>query len=162
MTGALPSNLARPRFYFALPRLIALSCGGSAARTETNGLEANAVGALQHFIVYLFAWRVCLTNASLARQLLCSLPLAFAVWLGWLIWFYFNSLLIRALNSAGVMRSLPRGRAQTILIGALTTVFAAALFGAGGLMNLFAGLWITAVALNLVAAAILRATQHEN
>lgn len=144
-----------PRFYFALPRLLWSSVGGDAGRTEKNGFEAHAVGALIHLVAYAFAFQICLTNLRPWQQLLLVVPLAFLVWLFWINLLYANSQVIRLLRAVGVMRDLPQGRAQGILVGIIMTAFALHLLAAEGWTRFIGAIWIAAVALNLLAAAIL-------
>jgi hypothetical protein len=144
-----------PRFYFALPRLLWWLVGGDARRSEKNGLEANAVGSLLHLVVYAFAFQVLLANRTLSAQLLLLLPLAFLVWLFWLNLIYANSRIIKLLRACGLMRDLPQSRAQGILIGIITTLFALHLLEARGWLAPLGAVWIGAVTLNLIAAVLL-------
>jgi len=147
-----------PRFYFALPRLVWSWVGGDTGRTEKNGLEANAVGGLVHLVVYAFAFEVCLTSASAWQRLLLLLPLAILVWLFWIIFIYANTWIIRLLRAAGLMRDLPQGRAQSILVGVVTTAFALRLLEAEAWRHVVRAVWVAAVALYLFAAAVLALT----
>lgn len=143
--------MTEPAFYFALPRLLAAWGGGSAARTETNWVEANVVGAFAHGIVYLFAFQVLVAGLSPVAQVLLLLPVVFVVWVFWVVFFYSTSLLIRA----GLLRHLPRARAQSILVGTLATCLSMGLIGGGTWMKWIGLIWLTGVSLNLVAAALL-------
>jgi len=142
---------AEPAFYFSLPRLLWRWNGGNAARTEANWLETNVAGLLVHGIVYLFAFQLFLTGMPPLAQVLLALPLLAAVWVFWVIFFYATSLCIRA----GLLRSLPRARAQSVMVGTLTTCFAFALAESGTWSRWIGLLWIAAVVLNLSAGALL-------
>lgn len=149
-------------FYFALPRLIAAWSGRKAARSEQNGLEANIIGTLNHLIVYVAAFELLLGPLSRWTQLLLLVPLAILVWLFWLIFFYWSACLIKLLRDAGLMRELPDSRAQNILIGIMTTTLAIYLLRAGSWPRVLGFIWIAAVALNLVAAALLPARHADH
>lgn len=152
MNASAPNE--RPRFYFALPRLIASQLGWNAERTESNWLEANLVGGLEHLIWYAFAADLLLGGLTTWLQIILLLPLAFLVWFCWLIVFYFNSLIIAGLRWCGLIAELPDARAQSILLGIITTAFAFHLVVRGALLSLGGIFWVTAVSLNLLAAAI--------
>ncbi|MDQ6861772.1 MAG: hypothetical protein M3032_11535 [Verrucomicrobiota bacterium] len=156
-----PEVARAQRFYFALPRLVAWRRGRNAHRSERNGLEANAVGAVVHLTVYAFAFELCLTSLSAWKQLLWAVPLAFLVWIAWLNVMFVNSLVIRCFRATGLMRALPQGRAQSILIGAETTLCALRLIRGSGWTALLGFIWIAAVAFNLLAAALLAVSRAE-
>ncbi len=142
-------------FYFSLPRLLAKCGGRSAKRTQNNWLEANAAGIFLHIVFYAFAFRVFLNGHSLWLQLLLLLPLAFLVWIFWLLLFYFDSLVMRGLRAIGLMRHLSDGRAQSILIGLVASVCALALAFDRGAYKIIGLSWLALVVLNLLSAAIL-------
>lgn len=144
-----------PAFYFALPRLLANLGGGTAARTEANWLEANAVGALVHATVYLFAWQALLRGRPALIQLLLAVPLAFVVWIFWILFFYCTSLLIRLVWDGS------RLRAQSVCVGIATTCFALALIESRSWMQWIGWTWMSLVTLNLLAAGILRVSGSE-
>ncbi len=150
-----------PRFYFALPRLIGSWFGGDARRSEKNGVESNAVGSLLHLVVYAFAFELCLTSRSVWHQILFALPVAIIVWLFWLNLLYANSWVITGLRACGLIRDLPQIRAQGVLIGTVTTLFAVRLLEARGWTHLVGAIWIATVILNLAAAVILAATNAD-
>jgi hypothetical protein len=152
----------RTQFYFALPRLIASQFGWSAARQETNWLEANIVGSVEHLIWYAFAADLLLRHRSLWAQILLLVPLAFAVWICWLIVLYVNSLLIRLLRLFRPIRDLSNARVQSVLLGIVTSVFASLLVMRDSSLAPMGLLWVTAVSLNLLAAAILVVTEAVN
>jgi hypothetical protein len=143
---------SEPRFYFALPRLIAKLRGQSASRTEDNWLEANIVGAAVHVLVLLFFAQVLLGSRTLWQQVLFAPVVVAAVWLFWIVFFYLTSRSIKMLRAVGLFRHLPDVRIQSVLIGATVTAFAWQLRPLGYV-------WIAAVALNLLAAAILHANR---
>ncbi|MEO5720785.1 MAG: hypothetical protein ABIR71_04850 [Chthoniobacterales bacterium] len=146
---------AEPTFYFSLPRLVVRARGGNATPVETNWLETNIVGAAVFGIAFLFAARWLLASLAGWQQLLLLLPLAILLWLGWLAVLYLNALLVRLARALGGLRRTPDDRAQSFLIGLMTTVFAFDLLRSGGWLAFIGGLWVAAVLLNLLAAAVL-------
>ena len=152
---------ARPRFYFALPRLLAKLGGCSAARTESNWLEANIVGTATHAIAYIFFAHLLLAGLPRWQQFALLLPIAGVVWLFWLLLFALNAVVISLFRAAGLLRRMPESHVQGIAIGALTTVFAFHLITAGSWMRPLGIAWVIAVSLNLLAAIILAFTHAE-
>jgi hypothetical protein len=150
------SDGAVPRYYFALPRLISRLRGGSSMRTENNWREANLAGGAVFLVSYAAVGRLLLRDATVTEELLLGLPIGIATWLFWLVALYVNSLEIRLLRACGLMRQLSDARAQSILIGLTTTVFACWLAAARSAAFLLALAWLCAATLNLTAAAILR------
>ena len=144
-----------PEFYFALPRLIQAWRGGSAARTETNWGETNFVGGFVHAIVCLGAYRLLLAGLPPLAQWLLVIPLIFLVWVFWPLFFYLTSLLIPVLQNIRLMPRLIRARAQSIMVGIVTTCFALALLRSGTWMRWIGFIWLAAMGLNLCAAALL-------
>ena len=150
-----PEPAESARFYFALPRLVAKIAGGNARRTDSHWLEANAVGAAIHAIVYLFFARWLLNGLATWQQAALLLPLVIVVLLFWMLLFRIQSLMIKAVQGAGMLRDLPAWRVQGVLIGIVTTAFAWELIGDGWWMRVLGCFWIGAVSLNLLAACIL-------
>ena len=144
-----------PRFYFALPRLLATLRGGDARRAEQNGAEASIASILIFLVSYFFLIQAIPENCGAILAGLLFIALAFAVWLLWLVALYSNSLVIKALRGAGLIGSLPNRRAQGVLIGITVTVMAVQLLQRGGWPAELAAIWLIAVAMNLSAAAIL-------
>jgi len=150
-----PDAPRTPGFYFSLPRLLAGWSGGTGDRTENNSLEAHLVGALVHLVAYLFAFQLLLADSPIWQLLFLLLPFAALVWLGWLIVLYLNSWVIKLLRLLGLLRNVPDNRAQSLVIGVMTTWFAWRLIVAGHWPGLVGAIWIAAVALNLSAAVVL-------
>ncbi len=120
-----------------------------------NWLETRVIGTAVHGVVYLFVAHALLGRLPLWQQALGLLPIAVLVWLAWLIVLYANSLLVVFLRACGFMRTLPNDRAQSILVGLMTTAFACELLRTGSWLSVVGGIWIAAVILNLLAAALL-------
>lgn len=144
-----------PGYYFALPRLWNRLRSASSARSEMNWLEATLVGGAVHSLVYLFAAHLFLRGLGLGWQGALALPLALGVWLGWLAWLYLASLVIHCLRAVGWMRTWPDARAQSLLIGILTNLFALELCRAGSWLRAVGVVYLTLTLLNLLAAAAL-------
>ena len=157
-----PERPYRWQFYFALPRLVASQLGWSAARRESNWLEANIVGGVEHLIWYAFAAHVLLAGLPTWAQVALLIPLAFLVWACWLITLYINSVLIRLLRAFRPMRDLSNARAQSVLLGIVTTAFAFHLVTDDSWLAPLGLAWVAAVSLNLLAAAVLVVTDAVN
>ncbi len=147
--------LASTGFYFALPRLLAKWRGRPMEQTEGNWPEANIVGTLTHLIAYLFAFQILLLRLPVKTQLLLFIPLAFCVWVFWLLVLYFNSLLLKCLHAGGLFRATPNRHAQSLFISLITTGFACRL-GLSESWPRWIGLfWLVTVAVNFLAALLL-------
>ena len=145
----------QPRFYFALPRLIATMRGADGQRAETNGTEAWVGNVAIYVVNYLFFAQFVPVHLPLWGRVLLLVGVAFLVWLFWLMVLYLNSLIIGALRQVGVFRSLPTRRAQSILLGTWATAMAFHLLQRGSWIGEIASIWLVAVAMNLAAAAVL-------
>ena len=150
-----------PRYYFALPRLLTRLRGGSLERCEQNSIEAAVAGTMVHTITFVFALRLLLADRATWQQLLLVLPVALLIWAWWSLVIYTNSLIINAARAAGLFRERANRHLQSVLIAIVTTVFAWQLVAAGSWMRLLGLIWITAVALNLAAAALLASMHAE-
>ena len=144
-----------PRFYFALPRLLALFRGGSSERAENNGGEAWIASTAVYLVSYLFFAQFIPATFGLWLKILSLVLLAFLVWLFWLLALYVNSLVIKLLQACGLFRKIPVRRAQSILVAGAASAMAFQLLQAGGWQGEIAAIWLVAVAMNLAAAAIL-------
>jgi hypothetical protein len=143
------------RFYFALPRLLAMLRGGDARRAEQNSAEAWVAGIATYVISYVFfaglipvatAWWLCG---------LMLLALAFLVWLFWLLMLYLNSLILKLLHALGLFRGLPARRGQSVLVGTTATAMALELLERDSLAGELGAIWLIALVMNLTAAVIL-------
>ena len=144
------------QFYFSLFRLIALLRGGDSRRAENNGVEALLVGLMIYLIHYLFfASRFFSFDFKPWVAGLFLVALAFGIWLFWLLFLYFNSLIIKLLRVSELFHAIPTRRAQSILWGIVTTAMAYALLDGSRLLHEVAAVWLMAVAMNLAAAMVL-------
>jgi hypothetical protein len=144
-----------PRFYLALPRFLALLRGGNPRRVEKNGTEAWVVSIAIYLISYLFlagfvspALPGWIIGVSLAGM-------AFGVFVFWVIALHLNSLILKLARACGFFRTLPIRRGQGVLVVTGTTAMAFVLLQRGAVAGEIAAIWITGVAMNLVAALIL-------
>jgi hypothetical protein len=144
-----------PRFYFALPRLLARFRGGSSERAENNGGEAWIGSIATYLVSYLFFAQFVPATLGLGPTILSFVLLAFLVWLFWLLALYLNSLVITLLQACGLFQSIPVRRAQSILVAGVVSAMSLQLVQSGGWSAEIAAIWIVAVAMNLAAAAIL-------
>jgi hypothetical protein len=144
-----------PRFYFALPRLLARFRGGSSERAETNGGEAWIASIVTYLVNYLFFSQFIPTTLGLGPRMLSLALLVFLVWLLWLLALHVNSLVIKLLQACGLFRTIPVRRAQSILVTGAASAMAFQILQSGGWSAEIAAIWLVAVAMNLVAAAIL-------
>jgi hypothetical protein len=144
-----------PRFYFALPRLLAMLRHGDSSRAEMNGAEAWA-GSIAIFVIsYLFFARLVLDYFAGWLAIATAVVLPFLVLLFWLAELHLNALILEALRRCGLFRSLPQRRGQAVLVCTATTAMALQLMQQRSLAGEIASIWLTAVALNLAAAIIL-------
>lgn len=149
------------RFYFALPRFVARFCGRNFERTENNWLEANIVGAAVMLVSYLAITHYLLRRAPPSKQLLLLLPVIVVTWLFWLLVLYINAQIIKLLRATGIISDLSNARAQSLLIGTVTTALAYYLVIAGGIVAMIGAIWIDALCVNLLAAALLARPRHQ-
>jgi hypothetical protein len=156
------SELRSARFYFALPRLLAKLRGGDPTRAETNGMEAFSAHLAIYAISYLYFARFIPETLSGWLSGLMFVGLAFLVWLFWLLALYLNSVILKLLHHFGLARSLPQRRGQGVLIAATATAMAFALLERGSFVRELGAIWLTATAMNLIAAMILALSHGEN
>ena len=144
-----------PRFYFALPRFLAKLRGGDTRRAEKNGVEAWVANFAIYAISYLYFAGFIRDALSWWLRGLLFVALAFLIWLFWLLVLYVNSLILKLLHSLGLFRSLPVRHGQSVLLAAAATAMALALVQRGSFGGEIGAIWLTAIALNLLAAIIL-------
>ena len=149
------SAKARPRFYFALPRLCSRLAGGSGARAAQSSAEAHFVSILIFSITVLVACR--LAPHDLSWGVAVALPVAaiVAAFLFWLVALFLNSIAIRLCQPLGIFRRTSAADAQSIFIVAETSAFAFALVKGGGWSAGFGAIWIASGVLNLLAVILL-------
>ena len=148
-------NRQAPKFYFALPRLLAKMRGGDASRAETNAAEAWLGSLAIYAISYLYFAGFVPDDWSWLTRALFFVALAFLVWLFWLVMLYLNSLILKFLYSFNLVRSLPMRRGQSVLIATTATAMAFALAQRESIVSELGAIWLIATAMNLLAAAIL-------
>lgn len=151
----LSPNESCGRLYFALPRLLRGVAGGSTARAELNRWEGHVPGWLIFLISYVFFARFVAGGRALWLQIVAGVLLAFAVAIFWLMVLHVNSVIVKAARALRLPATIANTRAQSVLIGALTSAFAVGLLRDGLIGRCLAALWLVAVACNLLAAAVL-------
>jgi hypothetical protein len=149
------ADRSQPHFYFSLPRLLVLHLGGDPARSENNGTEAWLAGVTIYLINCLFFAQLFPPALNFWQSAFCLLALALVIVPFWLLVLYLNSVVIKFLRLCGIFRTIPTRRAQSILLGFLTTAMAVDLARRGAWAGEIAAVWLIAVAMNLAAAAIL-------
>ena len=160
MTGS-SYRVTQPRFYFALPRLVAKLCGGSEMRSESNGWETHLAGLLIFVVSELMAMEVVARNIGGWKRAAVLLVCASALWIFWPAVIFINSLIIRLVRTFGWFERTPDRYVQSVLIGVLTTLFAWRIMSAGPVIQIIAMIWMVAVIANLSAAIVL-ALLHGN
>jgi hypothetical protein len=153
--------MKEPRFYFALPRLLAKWRGGDPKRAEKNAVEAWLAGLAVFGVSYLY-FEILIPDATAWwARVMMFVALAFLVWLFWLLVLYVNSMILKSIQRFGLFRSLPMRRGQSVLIATTTAAMAIALVQRDSFASEIGAIWLTATALNLVAAAILAFSNGE-
>jgi hypothetical protein len=150
-----------PRFYFALPRLLAKWRGGDPNRAEKNEAEAWSAGLAIFGISYLYLAILIPDAVTWWARGMMFVALVFLVWLFWLLVLYVNSLIFKWLQRFGLFRSVAMRRGQSVFIATTTTAMAVALLQRDSFASEIGAIWLTATALNLVAAAILAFSNGE-
>ncbi|HEV2840663.1 MAG TPA: hypothetical protein VGW39_05000 [Chthoniobacterales bacterium] len=149
------TNKRDPRFYFSLPRFIALLRGGDTRRAERNAVEAWFVGLMMYLVHYLFFAHYLPPRLAPWQTALLLIVLAFWVWLFWLLLLYLNSVIIKLLHLGGLFRTVATRRAQSIFWGLFTTAMACALLEDSPWVREIGAIWLVAVAMNLASAVVL-------
>ena len=150
-----------PRFYFALPRLLAKMRGGNPNRAEQNSVEAWWANLAIYLISYLFFAGFIPEISNWGLRALIFVALAFPVWLFWVLVLHANSLILKLGASLGLLRSLPTRRGQAVLIVMTATAMAFTLVMRGSFAAELGAIWLVATAINLAAAVILALTNAE-
>ncbi|MEP6686568.1 MAG: hypothetical protein ABJB22_07320 [Verrucomicrobiota bacterium] len=148
--------------YFALLRLVRKLSGKDARRSQGTWAEAHFIGVAVYLISYLFAAHLLLPWLRPWMRVPTLLGLVLVVWLLWLIVVYLNSLMVKLCWALGLFTDLSGNRIQSVLIGILTSVFAAELISAGSWTRWIGIAWIAAVMLNLSAALLLVLNDEES
>lgn len=137
-------------YVFALPRVIVGLIGKKPRREEWSRAEAYGVGLLVFGMAYVFCGRAGLmfVRAPLARVLVL-LILPVAVWILFLLLYYFVSLLIRLLRKLRLY-SGANDRFQHYVITLLTTLIALQfLRDPNGWMGALGTVWLFLIGANL-------------
>lgn len=149
------------RFYFALPRLLAMLRGGDPRRGEQNGTEASVAGIASYLVSYLFFAGFLPETFAWWTSGLLLVILAFLVCPFWVLALHLNSLVLKLVGWSGLFRAVPVRHCQSVLVATTTTAMAIALVQRGGLAGELGAIWVAAVAINLGAALILAFRNRE-
>ena len=152
MTSAEPAEPGK--FYFSLPRVVQLMRGRSVIRAESNWIEAYFTGVAIYLLSYLVLAQLTVPQLSSA-SILSLVLLACGAWLLWLALLYVNSLVIRALRRVGLFTKRSNSRAQNVVIGTETTIFAIALVSGESWSAILGWIWLAIIVVNLAAAVVL-------
>ena len=152
------SDKVRPQFYFSLPRFVARIRGRDACRSENNGTEAWLAGLAFFFISYFFFSQFISWNPNHWQSAPFVIVPAVLVWLFWILALHINSLIIKVLRGCGCFRTIPIRRAQSILLGIVTTAMACEFLTRGPVLRMLGVFWIVTTALNMAAAFVLNFT----
>jgi len=147
---------AAGEFYFALPRLANRMRGRSAHVSENNAVEAY-VGSLVLFAVsFLVALGFFAEKFSGWRMIVVTIGLVFAIWIFWVLILYVNSLVIKFLATCGFLRQTSNRHAQDIMIGIIFAALAVRLSIFDSWIRWIGIACLCALAVNLVAAPLLK------
>jgi hypothetical protein len=140
-------------YAFALPRLVARLAGCKVRRAEFSGGEAYGLSVLVFGISCVFAARALFPLVrSLAGQLLVLFLLPFAMWAGYLLLYYVNSLIAALLRKLGIYTAVTNNPFQHVVIMSLTSVLAGILArDETGWMRSLGAFWLVLLSLNLLA-----------
>jgi hypothetical protein len=111
-------------FYFALPRLLNRMRGGPDQISEACVVEAYFGSAGIFGVTYVLAWQLFAGRFAGWRTILTAALLVIAVWIFWLLIFYLNALVIKALRAGGLLQGTPNRDAQNILVGFILAALA--------------------------------------
>jgi hypothetical protein len=142
-------------YYFAFPRLIHRLLGGTAERRENNWVEAYGTGVFIYLLSYVYAVDWFELKRDSVLSLLALIPLLFGMWIFWLVVVYLNSLVIKALRVAGWIDRSAKPGAQSVLLSALTSLFALDVARMDSVVRWLALAWFVMLALNIFSAAVL-------
>ncbi|MEO8439194.1 MAG: hypothetical protein ABI540_03120 [Spartobacteria bacterium] len=155
MREAGPNQLG---YAFALPRLAARLAGWKVHRAELSRWEAYGLGFLVFGISCVAAARVLLPLVRpVAAQalLLCLLP--FAIWVAFLLLYYVNALILRALRRLGLYTAVTNNPFQHFVIMTLTTALALGLMrNDAAWLRLLGIFWVLLLGLNLFSLLLLK------
>jgi hypothetical protein len=109
-------------YAFALPRLVARLAGRKPRQAELSGMEAYGLGILVFGISCVFVARALLPVVRpFALYALVLFALPFAIWIGFLLLYYLNSLVIGLFRKLGLFSAVTNNPFQHVIIMSLTT-----------------------------------------
>jgi len=147
----------RPLGYaFALSRLVARSTGFRPRRAEFSGAEAYGLGLLVYGITCVFVARaLAVFVRPLAIYFIALVILPFAIWIGSLLLYYINSLLIALLRRLGLYSAVTNNPFQHVVIMSLISLIALRfVFEEAVWVRLLGLFWLGLLSLNLLSIVI--------
>jgi hypothetical protein len=121
-------NEKRPKqrgYVFALPRVVSSLMGGKPRRAKWSRLEAFGFGTLVFLVAWVFCGReLLLLVRPWIERILILFILPFAVWAGFLVLYYLNSLFIALLRKVRLYSAPTNERLQHCIIMILVTLIA--------------------------------------
>jgi hypothetical protein len=147
-------------FYFALPRLLSKMHERRPGFSENNPLEAYFGSFVVFAISYLLGAQFFLRGHSgWSTFAICAL-LLFAVWVFWIFALCIGSLVIKALQTFGLLQKTPVRYLQDVFVWTLIAIFAGRLAVTHSPLRCAGMACLALIGLN-VAAAMLLVFTHE-
>jgi hypothetical protein len=149
-------------FWFALPRLLARLTGRKVRRAQWSAVEAYGLGWLVFLFPCVFFWREQLAVVRpIFWQIVLFVLIPLAVWIGWLLLYFFVWLLAGLLRQLGLFSRLTNNPLQSFFIILIVSVLALLFLRDEQFWLRSLGMfWLGLVALNFCAEVILRCS-HE-
>ena len=144
-------------YILALPRLLARLAGRPARRAEWSAGEVYGFGTFVFALACLAGGHALFRFVRLgATRWLGLVLLPLFVWIAFLFLYYLNSLLARLLRRLGLYSARTNNPLQHLVIISLMTLLAGWMVEQNGWLSSLGILWLTLVALNLLALLALK------
>lgn len=145
-------------FWFALPRLLARLAGKKVRRAQWSALEGYGLGWLVFLFPCVFLWRGQLAVVRpIVFQIILFVLIPLAVWIGWLLLYFFVWLLAGLLRRSGLFSRPTNNPLQSFFIILIVSILALVFLRDEQFwLRLLGIFWLGLVALNLCAELILR------
>lgn len=150
-------------YWFALPRLLARMARKNVRRAQWSAGEAYGLGWLVFLFPCIFLWREQLTVVrSIAWQIVVFVLIPFAVWIGWLLVYFFVWLLANLLRRLGLFSGRTKNPLQSFFIILIVSLLALLFLRDEQFWFRSLGIfWLGLVALNFCAEIILRFSHEQ-
>lgn len=145
-------------FWFALPRLLTRMAGKKVRRAQWSAAEAYGLGWAVFLFPCIFLWHEQLAVVRpIAWQIVVFVLIPFAVWIGWLLVYFFVWLLARLLCRLGLFSGRTKNPLQSFFILLIVSVLALLFLRDEQFWLRSLGVfWLALLALNFCAEIILR------